>query len=75
MPKRKKEFITKQDHPKAQGKLKRIAAGVWEDTKTGRKIAGGAYNADTGAEKKMRKAIREGTEELELAKERLEEEE
>jgi ribosomal protein L37AE/L43A len=72
MPKRTKEFIDKQDHPKAQGKLKRVAPGVWKDTKTGRRFAGGAYEADTGAEKKLRKAIREGTEELEEAQERLE---
>jgi ribosomal protein L37AE/L43A len=72
MAKRQKEFVTKEDHPKAQGKLKRVAPGVWKDTKTGKKVAGGAYDADTGAEKRIQKAIREGTEELEEAQERLE---
>ncbi len=72
MAKRTKEFIDKEDHPRAQGKLKREAAGVWKDTKTGKKIAGGAYTSDTGATQKIEKAIREGTEELEAAQERLE---
>ncbi|MDY6771698.1 MAG: hypothetical protein SV186_07150 [Candidatus Nanohaloarchaea archaeon] len=72
MPKRQKEFVDKEEHERAQGKLKREAAGVWKDTKTGKKIAGGAYTSDTGAADKIEKAIREGTEELEAAQERLE---
>jgi len=72
MPKRKKESDNIQDHEKAQGRMKRVSAGVWKDTKTGKTMAGGAYESDTGAVAKMEKAIREGTEELEEAQERLE---
>lgn len=72
MAKRTKESDNTQDHEKAQGRMKRVAAGIWKDTKTGETMAGGAYDADTGAVQKMEKAIREGTEELEEAQDRLE---
>lgn len=57
---------------KKQG-LTRQAAGVWECQRCGNKIAGGAYEPDTGAEQMMRRALREGTEELEAAQEAVEE--
>lgn len=58
-----------------EGRLTRIAAGIWKDKKTGKKIAGGAYDPDTGAGKMMSRALRKGddVEELEEAREELEE--
>lgn len=55
----------------------RIAAGVWKDKETGKKVAGGAFKRDTGAEEILSKALKSGVkveiEELEEAKEELEE--
>ncbi|MFB6244979.1 MAG: hypothetical protein ABEJ03_01390 [Candidatus Nanohaloarchaea archaeon] len=53
----------------------RVSAGVWKDSETGRKIAGGAYRVDTGAEETMKKALQVETEELEEAKEEIEDDE
>ncbi len=53
---------------------KRVAAGIWID-EDGNKVAGGAYRPDTGAEETMKKALQLETEELEEAKEELEDEE
>jgi ribosomal protein L37AE/L43A len=51
----------------------RVAAGVWINKETGEKVAGGAYDVDTGAEETLKKALRVETEELEAAKEQIEE--
>lgn len=53
----------------------RVASGVWIHKETGEKVAGGAYRVDTGAEETLKKALQVETEELEAAKERIEEEE
>ncbi len=57
----------------------RIAAGIWKDKETGEKVAGGAFKRDTGADEILNKALKSGAsvqlEELEEAKEELEEEE
>ncbi|WEL19461.1 50S ribosomal protein L37ae [Candidatus Nanohalococcus occultus] len=53
----------------------RVAAGVWKDKETGKKVAGGAYKVDTGAEETMKKALQVETEELEEAKEAIEDDE
>lgn len=55
--------------------FERVAAGVWKDKETGRKVAGGAYRTDTGAEETLNKALQVSTEELEEAKEQIEDEE
>ena len=54
----------------------RVAAGIWKDKETGKKVAGGAFKPDTGAEEILDKALKSGVkvelEELEEAKEELE---
>jgi ribosomal protein L37AE/L43A len=55
----------------------RVAAGIWKDKETGEKVAGGAFNRDTGAQEILDKALKSGVEveieELEEAREELEE--
>ena len=55
--------------------LVRVAPGIWEDKKTGRRVSGGTYEPDTGVGKLMRRALQEGEapEELVEAQEELEE--
>ncbi|MCJ7478776.1 MAG: hypothetical protein MUP63_01200 [Candidatus Nanohaloarchaeota archaeon QJJ-7] len=55
-----------------KGKLERTASGIWECGKCGNKIAGGAYEPDTGAEQMLKRAKKEEVEELEEAKDELE---
>lgn len=51
----------------------RIAAGIWKHKETGKVVAGGAYKPDTGAQELLDKALKVETEELEKAKEQIEE--
>jgi len=55
-------------------RYERIAAGIWLDKETGEKFAGGAFRPDTGADEIMEKALKVETEELEAAKEQIEDE-
>lgn len=55
-------------------RYERVAAGIWKDKETGKKFAGGAFRPDTGADEIMEKALKVETEELEAAKEQIEDE-
>ena len=59
--------------------FERVAAGIWKDKETGKKVAGGAFDRDTGADEILSKALKSGAavefEELEEAKEELADEE
>lgn len=52
--------------------FERLSSGVWKDQETGKKVAGGAYRTDTGAEETLNKALQVSTEELEEAKKQIE---
>ena len=54
-------------------KYERVAAGIWKNKETGEKVAGGAFKPDTGATEMLDKALKVETEELEEAKEQIEE--
>ncbi|MFB6190735.1 MAG: 50S ribosomal protein L37ae [Candidatus Nanohaloarchaea archaeon] len=60
--------------PECGSELERTASGIWECPGCGQKLAGGAYEQDTGAEESLRRALQVGTEELEEAKEAVEDE-
>ena len=60
-----------EDRPEG---YERKSSGVWVDEETGKKVAGGAYKLDTGAAETMKKALQVETEELEAAKEKIEDE-
>lgn len=59
--------------PECGSELERNAAGIWECTGCGNKIAGGAYKASTGAKDMLDRALQTDTEveELEEAQEEL----
>lgn len=59
--------------PECGGKLEREAAGVWKCKSCNTKMTGGAYKPDTGAKEMLKKALQVETEELEAAKEAIEE--
>lgn len=61
--------------PECGGELEREAAGIWECRECGIRLAGGSYDQDTGAEESLRRALKVGTEELEAAKEQIEDRE
>ena len=54
-------------------RYERVASGIWKDKETGEKFAGGAFKPDTGAKEMLNKALQVETEELEEAKEAIEE--
>lgn len=54
-------------------RVERTAAGIFECQKCGNQTAGGAFEIDTGASEMLTKALKSGTEELEEAKEEVEE--
>ncbi len=54
-------------------KVERKAAGIWRCKKCGTEAAGGAFRMDTGASEMLTKALKSGTEELEDAKEEVDE--
>lgn len=53
-------------------KLEREAIGIWKCEGCGKKVTGGSYKPDTGAEEMLDKALQVETEELEAAKEQIE---
>lgn len=53
----------------------RVAPGIWKDKDSGEVFAGGTFKPDTGASEILKKALRVETEELEAAKEAIEDEE
>lgn len=61
--------------PECGNDLKREAAGIWKCSKCRKKISGGSYKPDTGAQEQLKKALEldEGIEELEEAKEEISE--
>lgn len=61
--------------PECGAELNRNAAGIWQCKKCGEKITGGSYKLDTGAQEQLQKALEldEGIEELEEAKEQIQE--
>lgn len=59
--------------PECESELEREAAGIWTCKECGKKLAGGAYEQDTGAEETLKRALQVETEELEEAKEMVEE--
>lgn len=62
-------------HCKKQA-LQRAASGIWQCKNCSNKVAGGAYEPDTGAQRMMKRALREDAsiEELEEAQDELEQE-
>lgn len=59
--------------PECGGKLEREVAGIWKCKSCDAKLTGGAYRPDTGAKEMLKKAMQVETEELEEAKELIEE--
>lgn len=56
--------------------FERVAAGIWRNKETGKKVAGGSFEPDTGAQEILDKALESDLEvefeELKEAKEELE---
>lgn len=72
MPKRTTNNVSLQTCPQCEAdRLQRQASGIWECKRCGTTVAGGSFEADTGAEETIEKAIREGTEELEEIQEQV----
>jgi len=62
------------DCPECGSSLSRESAGIWSCSNCDNRFSGGSYEFDTGAREQMKKALEldEGVEELEEAKEQLE---
>ncbi|MFB6208992.1 MAG: 50S ribosomal protein L37ae [Candidatus Nanohaloarchaea archaeon] len=60
--------------PECGSEVDRQAAGIWKCRSCDKKFSGGAYEPDTGAGEMLDKALQVGTEELEEAKEIVEDE-